>query len=116
MSKDCLFCQLIEQQKLNLIYEDEMTVAFPDIDPKAVHHYLIVPRKHIASVTQAEAGDEQLLGHLFKVASQIAREKGIDQSGFRTVVNTGPDAGQTVLHIHMHLLGGEELGDLVSKA
>lgn len=109
---DCLFCQLIKQQKLNLIYEDNQVVAFPDIEPKAKTHILIVPKKHIVSVAEAQPEDESVLGHLFLVAQKLAKEQGITESGFRTVVNTGPDADQTVFHVHMHLLGGQSLGEM----
>jgi histidine triad (HIT) family protein len=108
----CLFCNLIEQKKLSLVYEDDQVVAFPDIEPKAPTHLLIVPKKHITSVAEANVEDEALLGHLFTVARQLAAEQGITESGFRTIVNTGPDAGQTVFHIHMHVLGGKQLGEM----
>lgn len=110
----CLFCDLIQQKKLNLVYEDDQVVAFPDIEPKAPAHLLIVPKKHIASVSDAQPEDEGLLGHLFIVAKQLAAEKGIAKDGFRTIVNTGANAGQTVFHIHMHVLGGQPLGEMVS--
>lgn len=106
----CLFCDLIAAHKLDLLYEDSQVVAFPDIEPKAPVHLLVVPKKHISSVAESQPEDEPLLGHLFTVAKQLANEKNIAVGGFRTVVNTGSDAGQTVHHIHMHVLGGENLG------
>jgi histidine triad (HIT) family protein len=111
---NCLFCELIEAKKLHVLYEDDQVVAFPDIEPSAPTHVLIVPKKHIASIAEAESGDEALLGHLFTVAATLAGEQGIAESGFRTVVNSGKDAGQTVFHVHMHLLGGQALGSMVS--
>lgn len=107
---DCLFCNLIDERKVNFIYEDEEVAAFPDIDPRALHHILIVPKQHIASVLEFEPEDENLAGHLLHVGKQIAQKLGVDQSGFRLVINTGPDAGQSVFHLHMHLLGGQPLG------
>jgi histidine triad (HIT) family protein len=109
---DCLFCQLLAEKKLDLIYEDDRVVAFPDIEPKAPIHLLLIPRKHISSVAQLEETDETILGHLFTTAKQIAADKGVTESGFRLVVNTGGHAGQTVHHIHMHLLASEPLKEL----
>ncbi len=113
---DCLFCQLIAEKKVILVHEDEQVVAFPDIDPKAVAHFLIVPRQHIASVNEMSDDQENLLGHLFHVAKEIAADQGVAESGYRLIVNTGSHAGQTVPHIHMHLLAGEPLGAMNSKA
>lgn len=107
----CLFCDLIQQKKLSLVYEDDQVVAFPDIEPKAPTHFLIVPKKHVTSIAAMEPADELLLGHLFTIAKRLATENNIIESGFRTIVNTGPDAGQTVHHIHMHLLGGKWLSE-----
>lgn len=107
--QNCLFCQLIDEKKLNLIFEDDTVVAFHDTSPKSPVHILIVPKKHIDSVLEIKEDDEPLLGHLFTVAKQLAKEKGIDESGFRLTVNTGRDAGQTIPHIHMHLQGGAPL-------
>lgn len=105
----CLFCNLLKEKKLNLIYEDDQVVAFPDIEPASPVHILIIPRKHIASINDVVESDEPLLGHLFTVAKQLAKEHQIDQSGYRVQVNTGEHAGQTVFHLHMHLVGGEPL-------
>ncbi len=110
MSNDCLFCNLLTAGKLNLVYEDDKVVAFPDIDPKAATHILIIPREHIDSVNMSTEEHEAVLGHLFTVAKTIAAEKRISESGYRLVVNTGPHAGQSVFHVHMHLLGGQPLG------
>lgn len=107
---DCLFCQLIKEQKVSLVYEDELTVAFPDISPKAPIHVLIVPKEHIDSVNSVEKSHKSTLGHLFSVARRVASDQKINESGYRLVVNTGSDAGQSVHHIHMHVLAGEPLG------
>lgn len=102
----CIFCQVIAREKpATIYYEDERCVAFQDVNPKAPVHLLVVPRKHIASLNE-EVQDEALLGHLLSVASKLARQKGIDGSGFRVVINTNAEAGQTVFHLHVHVLGG----------
>lgn len=111
---DCLFCRLISEQKLQIVYEDEQVLAFPDHEPKAETHLLIVPKTHIESVNEANQSTEVVLGHLFTIANQLAKEKGVSDAGYRLVVNTGADAGQTVFHLHMHLLGGQELGAMNS--
>ena len=105
----CIFCQIAAHQKpATIVYEDDQCVAFQDINPKAPVHMLVIPRKHISSLNDDEL-DRGLLGHLLVVAARIAREKGIDGSGFRTVINTNADAGQTVFHLHVHVLGGRIL-------
>ena len=106
---DCLFCKVaageIPAQKF---YEDADALAFADIHPQAPVHVLLIPRKHIASLAHLTAEDEHLLGHLHAVAKKIAEEKGLTK-GFRTVMNTGDDGGQTVAHLHLHLLGGRAM-------
>ncbi|PYV43841.1 MAG: histidine triad nucleotide-binding protein [Acidobacteria bacterium] len=102
----CIFCQIAAREKpATLLYEDDQCVAFQDINPKAPVHILVIPRKHISSLND-EIKDEGLLGHLLVVAGRMAREKSIDRSGFRTVINTNAEAGQTVFHLHVHVLGG----------
>ena len=103
----CLFCGLVEG-KINaqIIYQDDRVVAFRDIKPQAPVHVLIIPRKHIAGVLDIEPEDHALIGQIFQVASRLAREQGIAESGFRVVVNSGADAGQSVFHLHYHLMGG----------
>lgn len=106
---DCLFCKIIEGDiPSDKVYEDENVYAFRDIDPKAPVHVLIIPKGHIGSM--AEVGAEQYAGHMFKAARIIAGQEGVAESGFRVVMNTGDDGGQTVAHLHMHLLGGRGLG------
>ena len=107
---DCLFCGIADGKiKANLVYQDEALLAFKDIMPKAPVHILIIPRKHIVSVLDIETNDSGVIGRIFQVASQLAREHGIADSGFRVVVNSGADAGQSVFHLHYHLLGGRRM-------
>jgi histidine triad (HIT) family protein len=106
----CLFCRISEKKiPAKIIYEDAEVVAFEDINPQAPVHTLIIPRKHIPTTLEITAEDEVLIGHLFCVAAKVAKEKGIDERGFRLVVNTNADAGQEVYHIHLHLLGGRHM-------
>lgn len=105
----CLFCKIIEGTiPSTAVYQDELCYAFADIHPQAPIHILIAPRAHIASLNEAGGGDRALLGHLFWAAAEIARSKGLTK-GYRVVVNTGEDGGQTVDHLHVHLLGGRSL-------
>jgi histidine triad (HIT) family protein len=107
---DCLFCGVVEGKiKGNIIYQDDSVVAFKDINPKAPVHVLVIPRKHIGGVLDIGADDSGLIGHIFAVAGRLAREQGIAESGFRIVVNSGADAGQSVFHLHYHLLGGRRM-------
>jgi histidine triad (HIT) family protein len=106
---DCLFCKIIAGEiPSKVIYQDDSTYAFADIRPQAPTHLLILPRKHIASLAHTGSGDESLLGHLLAVATEIARKAGLS-GGYRVVVNTGNDGGQTVDHLHLHLLGGRAM-------
>jgi histidine triad (HIT) family protein len=105
----CLFCRIIAGEiPSKMVFEDEVTYAFRDINPQAPTHVLVVPRKHIASLAEATADDEGLLGYLHLIAARIADSEGLG-NGFRTVINTGPDGGQTVDHVHVHLLGGRSM-------
>lgn len=107
---DCLFCGIANGQiKANIVHQDETVLAFKDIAPKAPVHILIIPRKHVVSVLDIEASDHGLIGRIFQVAGRLAREHGIADSGFRVVVNSGADAGQSVFHLHYHLLGGRRM-------
>lgn len=106
----CLFCQIAGRKSpAKVVYEDEECLAFEDIRPQAPVHVLIIPRRHIPSLNQGDAGDEQLFGRLLSTAARVAKEKGIDGSGYRLVINTNRDGGQTVFHVHVHLLGGRPL-------
>jgi histidine triad (HIT) family protein len=105
---DCIFCKIIEKKiPAKVVYEDDIAFAFEDINPKAPVHLLVIPKKHIPTVLELKEGDDDhLIGHLFKIANKIAKDKGIADKGFRLVTNCNPDSGQTVYHIHLHLLGG----------
>jgi len=105
----CLFCQIVAGTiPSQPVYQDELCYAFADIHPHAPVHVLVVPREHIASLQDADSGKSALLGHLLSAAAEIARTKRLDD-GYRIVINTGPDGGQTVEHLHLHLLGGRPL-------
>jgi len=107
---DCLFCRIIAGEiPSNKVYEDEKVLAFHDIDKKAPVHVLIIPKKHIESVAALEAADSETVAHIFNVARQLAEDLGL-KDGFRIVTNTGKSAGQSVNHMHFHLLGGREFG------
>jgi histidine triad (HIT) family protein len=105
----CIFCKIVEGAiPSTAIYQDERSYAFADLHPQAPVHVLIVPREHIASMSEAGQDKRSLLGHLHWVAAEIARDKGLGK-GYRIVVNTGDDGGQTVEHLHLHLLGGRAM-------
>jgi histidine triad (HIT) family protein len=107
---DCLFCGIVEGKvPANVVYRDDAVVAFKDITPRAPVHILIIPRKHIVSVLDIDPDDGALIGQIFQVVARLAREHGIAESGFRVVVNVGADAGQSVFHLHYHLLGGRQM-------
>ncbi len=106
---DCLFCKIRDGKiPAKLVAENEHALAFRDIGPQAPTHILVIPKKHIASLTEVGPDDAALLGQLQLLAAKIAKDEGLT-TGYRTVVNTGPDAGQSVFHLHMHLLGGRPL-------
>ena|SRR5688572_22044126 len=108
MSDDCLFCRIVSGQiPARLVAQSDDCVAFRDIDPKAPVHVLVIPRRHIASLDTLD--DPTLLGRIAMMAARVARDEGVAQSGYRTVINTGADAGQSVSHLHMHVLGGRQL-------
>ncbi len=103
----CIFCRIIEHQApAKIVYEDESVVAFEDLNPQAPVHLLVVPKKHVPSLKEATAEDEPMLGHALSVAARLARERGLESKGYRTVVNNGAWAGQSVFHLHVHVLGG----------
>jgi histidine triad (HIT) family protein len=108
---NCLFCRIIAGEiPSKKVYEDNLAFAFHDINPQAPTHVLIVPKKHIASLNEASQKDQELLGHLTLVASELADQLGVVAGGYRMVINTGAGAGQSVWHIHVHLLGGRVMG------
>ncbi|HKL75881.1 MAG TPA: histidine triad nucleotide-binding protein [Halanaerobiales bacterium] len=107
---DCLFCKISSgKTDTELIYEDEKVVAFEDINPKAPVHMLIVPKKHISTLNNLKMTDKELIGHIYQVAAALAEKNGIAQDGYRIVSNCNEDGGQTVFHVHFHLLGGRQL-------
>ncbi|MBI3603975.1 MAG: histidine triad nucleotide-binding protein [Nitrospirae bacterium] len=107
---DCLFCRIVERKiPSKIVHEDELVVAFEDVNPQAPTHMLVIPRKHIPSLKETDAADAALLGHLMTVCAKIAKQKGLADSGYRLVTNTGPNGGQTVFHLHIHLLGGRPM-------
>lgn len=107
---DCIFCRIAEKKlPARLVYEDEFAVAFEDINPQAPVHVLVIPRKHIPTSIDLKEEDNALVGRLFQVANRIARQKGIAERGFRIVMNCNAEAGQTVFHLHIHLLGGRAM-------
>ncbi len=106
----CLFCRIVRREiPADIVYEDDEVLAFNDINPQAPTHVLIVPKRHIDTLNALGPGDDQTVGALVRRAAAIALERGIAQSGYRTVVNTNREAGQTVFHIHVHLLGGRAM-------
>lgn len=108
---DCLFCGIASGEvPADVVHDDEWVLAFRDIDPKAPVHLLVIPRKHIASVMELEPEDGEAMGRAMLAARRLARENGLSERGFRIAVNCGPDAGQSVSHVHLHLLGGRSLG------
>jgi len=107
---DCIFCKIIQGEIPSVkVYEDEIVTAFRDINPIAPTHILIVPNQHISTINDLKPDDEKTMGYLFTIARQIAESEGISTSGYRLIINTGPDGGQIVFHLHLHLLGGRKL-------
>jgi histidine triad (HIT) family protein len=108
MADDCLFCRIVRREiPATLVFEDDDVVAFRDINPQAPTHIVIVPREHVPSLNDAD--DAAQIGRLSLAAARLARSEGIAESGYRTVVNTNRDAGQTVFHVHLHLIGGRRM-------
>jgi len=107
---DCLFCKIINREiQGSVVYEDDRVLAFNDINPQAPTHILVVPKRHIASLNDLGPEDDDIVGEMVRRAAAIAAERGVSAGGFRTVFNTNRDAGQTVFHIHLHLLGGRSM-------
>lgn len=104
LMEDCLFCKIIDKQiNSEIIYEDDICIAFKDINPKSRVHLLIVPRKHIPKVSDMEEGDEKMMGHLIKVAKELAEKN--ECKGYQLLFNVGKEAGQIIFHVHLHLMG-----------
>ena len=107
---DCLFCKIVAREiPASIVYEDDRVLAFNDINPQGPTHVLVVPKRHIATLNDLAAGDDPIVGEMVRRAAAIAKDRGIEAGGFRTVFNTNKDAGQTVFHIHLHLIGGRNL-------
>lgn len=107
---DCIFCKIAKGEiETELLYKDEEIVAFCDIQAKAPIHILVIPTKHIPSLAEMEEGDYHLIGRIYQVIQQLAEEKGIQERGYRVVVNCNHEGGQTVSHLHFHLLGGRQM-------
>ena len=110
MPSDCLFCKIISREiPASIVYEDDRVLAFNDINPQGPTHVLVVPKEHIPSLNELTPANDAIVGELVRRAAAIAKERGLDAPGFRTVFNTNRDAGQTVFHIHLHLIGGRAL-------
>lgn len=106
---DCLFCKVAAGDiPAAVVYEDDVCLAFEDINPQAPTHTLVIPREHLSDLRGIGAENKDLMGHLVTVANRVARDKGL--ASYRTVINTGPESGQTVFHLHLHLLGGRPMG------
>ena len=107
----CLFCRIGRGEiPADIVHEDDLVLAFTDINPKAPTHLLVIPRRHVQSAADLRESDAEMLGRLFGVAAQLARDAGVADRGFRLVTNSGPGAGQSVDHLHFHLMGGRQMG------
>lgn len=107
---ECLFCRIVAGDiPAELIHQDELCVVIRDINPQAPTHVLVIPREHMESLDEASQRDEQLLGHLLRTSARVANSEGHSEGGYRTVINTGAGAGQSVFHLHVHVLGGRPM-------
>jgi histidine triad (HIT) family protein len=107
---DCLFCKIVEKKiPAKIVHEDDQTVAFDDINPQAPVHALVIPKRHVTSVQELGVNDQSLLGQLLLTCAKVAEQKGLAASGYRLVANTGRDGGQTVFHLHVHVMGGRHM-------
>ncbi len=110
MCNSCIFCKIASKQiPTKVVLEEDDLIAFHDTNPQAPTHVLIIPKKHISGLREAAREDAEILGHLLLAVRKVAAATGIEESGFRTVVNSGPNAGQTVFHLHVHVLGGRPM-------
>ena len=109
---DCIFCQIVAGKLTSeIVYQDEEVIAFPDINPQAPVHLLIIPKRHIPSLTHLSEAETRLMGHMVNIANQLAKREGVSERGYRLVINCGKEGGQLVPHLHMHLLGGHKLSN-----
>ena len=112
----CVFCKIVNREiPAKIVYEDDKVMAFHDINPQAPVHILVIPKEHIPTVNDLEEKHKELIGHIFLVIKEIAKEMGIAESGYRVLVNCNRDGGQEIYHIHFHLLGGAPLGPMVCR-
>jgi len=110
MADDCLFCKMAQGEiKPDALYEDEHVLAFRDINPQAPVHFLVIPKQHITTLNDVDEEHVELIGRMYLAASKVANEQGIAEGGYRSLINCNPDAGQTVWHVHLHVLGGRVL-------
>lgn len=108
--KDCIFCKISSGQiPSRVVFQDEEVFAFEDVNPQAPVHVLVIPKRHMEGLNDTKPGDKAFLGHLFETAIRVAEKKGITESGYRVVANTGRNGGQTVFHLHLHVLGGRQM-------
>ncbi len=108
---ECLFCRMVSGEIVpDVVYEDEDLLAFRDVNPQAPIHVLVIPKRHVATLNDVEVADAELIGRMHLAARHIAREEGIAERGYRTVINCNAEAGQSVFHVHLHLLGGRPMG------
>ncbi len=114
--EDCIFCKIIKKEiPSKIVYESDEIMAFRDVNPVAPVHILVIPKKHLSSLLDLNEEDEKLVGKIYTVINKIAKQEGIDEKGFRVVVNCGEDGGQEVKHLHFHLIGGKKLGVKIAE-
>ena len=107
---DCIFCKIVNGDiPSDMVYEDDLVIGFRDLNPQAPHHYLLIPKQHIATINDVDQGNEAIMGRLYSAAAKLAKELGFDEAGYRAVMNCNGDAGQTVYHVHLHVLAGRQL-------
>ena len=113
---DCIFCKIIKKEiPSTIVYEDSEIIAFKDVNPVAPIHILVIPKKHIETLVHLKEEDEKIVGKIYTIINKIAKQEGIDETGFRVIVNCGEDGGQEVKHLHFHLLGGKRLGTKICE-
>ncbi len=112
----CVFCKIVKGElPAKVVYEDDLIMAFHDINPQRKVHVLVIPKKHIPSLNDLTEEDKELMGHLMVKIPEIAKKLGIAEDGYRVIVNTGPNGGQEIYHVHFHILGGERVGPMVCR-
>ncbi len=109
--EECIFCKIVEgEMAADIVHEDDKILAFKDINPEAPVHILVIPRVHLSGLKDMNNEHQELIGHMFGVIKELAREYNVEESGYRVVLNCGPDAGQIIYHLHFHIIGGKPLG------